>query len=210
MEGLCMLKLIIDGLRREGHHVYSVMDDLKNVPYGGDDVLVPEKDMDPISFLMENVDELGVDYVYPIAPDRELGIIASKLKGEVDMICSEPDAIKTAADKWQTYKTLEEKGLRQPETFEGSCPKKNFVVKPRYGVGCEGVCISSVAGSESINQEYIRGVDASVSVFSDGRNSKAICLNKQHIIRTGNLLGYSGGFAPLSHPLRDDAFVLAE
>ncbi|MEA1924323.1 MAG: ATP-grasp domain-containing protein, partial [Candidatus Altiarchaeota archaeon] len=67
-----------------------------------------------------------------------------------------------------------------------------------------------VAGSESINQEYIRGVDASVSVFSDGRNSKAICLNKQHIIRTGNLLGYSGGFAPLSHPLRDDAFVLAE
>ncbi|OYT54852.1 MAG: hypothetical protein B6U72_01195 [Candidatus Altiarchaeales archaeon ex4484_2] len=207
MEGLCMLNLIVDGLRREKHHVYSVIGELNNI---GGDVVVLEKQMDPASFLMEKVDELGVDYVYPIAPDRELAVIASTLKGEVDAVCSEPDALEKAADKWQTYILLKKKGLRQPETFKDRCPKKNFLVKPRYGVGCEGVSLNSGTSRESINQEYIKGTDASVSVFSDGRNSKAVSLNKQHITRTGNILGYSGGVVPLSHPLSDDAFILAE
>ncbi len=210
MEGLCMLNLIVDGLRKAGHHVHPIIGDSINVPYGGIDVLVSEKHMDPITFLMEKADELDVDYVYPIAPDRMLGDITSTLKGEVELVCSDPDAINTAADKWQTYVILEDEGLKQPETFKDQHPGKNFLVKPRYGVGCEGVRLGSGAGSESINQEYIHGVDASVIVFSDGRNSKAICLNKQKITLKGRILNYDGGVVPLSHPLRDDAFVSAQ
>ncbi len=205
-----MLDLIVGGLRREGHHVYPVIGELNTTLYHGGDVMVLGKEMDTTSFLLEKVDELGAEYVYPIAPDRELAVIASTLRGEVEVVCSEPDAIETAADKWQTYLTLKKKGLRQPETFKGCSPKKNLVVKPRYGVGCESVSLGSEASRESINQEYIKGTDASVTVFSDGRKSKAVSLNKQHITRAGKLLGYGGGFVPLSHPLREEAFVSAE
>ncbi|OYT27382.1 MAG: ATP-utilizing protein, partial [Candidatus Altiarchaeales archaeon ex4484_96] len=82
----------------------------------------------------------------------------------------------------------------------------------RFGAGCEGIMFNRVKQKkdEYIMQEYIEGVDASVSLFSNGAESMAVSLNKQKIIQTGNYLNYCGGVVPLKHVLRDEAFQLAE
>jgi len=105
----------------------------------------------------------------------------------------------------------------------------NFPVifKPSDGVSCSGVSVVSneeqVAGAidkikrassskHFLIQELIKGAAASVSLLSTGSNAVSISLNRQDVtIETPEACSsYSGGAAPFGHPLRAEAFEVAE
>ena len=72
-EGLPMLKLIAEGLHREKHEVSVIIADrLSNL---FPDSIRIDKSRNFLSFLDETVKELSIDYVFPIAPDKELADI---------------------------------------------------------------------------------------------------------------------------------------
>ena len=112
------------------------------------------------------------------------------------------------------------------KTVRGSL---NFPVifKPSDGVSCSGVSVVSneeqvVGAIDKIKrassskhfliQELIKGAAASVSLLSTGSNAVPISLNRQDVtIETPEACSsYSGGAAPFGHPLRAEAFEVAE
>jgi predicted ATP-grasp superfamily ATP-dependent carboligase len=105
----------------------------------------------------------------------------------------------------------------------------NFPVifKPSDGVSCSGVSVvrneEQIAGAVDkikvsssskhfLVQELIKGAATSVSLLSTGSNAVSISLNRQDVtIETPeNCSSYSGGAAPFDHPLRAEAFEVAE
>ncbi len=116
-------------------------------------------------------------------------------------------AIENLHEKWQSEDPL--------------TPLK-LIIKPLVGVDCENiVVISDIAdlsydleeifppGSRIIVQEYIRGIDISVSLISDGKKALPISLNEQYIT-IGNAKGtYFGGKIPYESKYRDEAFEIA-
>jgi hypothetical protein len=103
-----------------------------------------------------------------------------------------------------------------------------IVVKPNDGAGCEGVRLANnreelskalkIAGRERskerlLLQEYIRGIDASVSVLSS-RSGHAVplSLNRQMVeLRSPNdaCSTYQGGYTPFDHPLKSVTYGCA-
>jgi hypothetical protein len=101
------------------------------------------------------------------------------------------------------------------------------VFKPSDGVSCSGLSVvneeSQVeraiaktkavsAAKEFIVQEFVRGEAASVSLLCTGAEAMAISLNRQNIkLATPEAASsYEGGAAPFDHPLRREAFTIAE
>ncbi len=216
MEGVSMLKLIASGLEKEGHDVSILIDNEFTNLVSGYNLIKTDETQDYLSFLEETAHGYDFDYVFPIAPDRELGDIVSRLHSSgIKTLSSDPEAINKAADKWTTYKILKKGGIPQPDTFlEAPSVDYQLIVKSRFGVGCENLHLldneSMISLDEMIVQEYIDGVHASVTLFTDGRESKAVSLNEQFISFSGDGSEYSGGRVPLSHPLEEKAFTLAE
>ena len=102
-----------------------------------------------------------------------------------------------------------------------------LIFKPANGVSCCGLSVvrneDQVAGAvgkikrESSSkhflvQELIEGAAASVSLFSTGGDATAISLNRQDVtIETPEACSrYSGGAVPFDHPLKSEAFAVAE
>jgi len=102
-----------------------------------------------------------------------------------------------------------------------------MIFKPSDGVSCSGVSVvcneEQVAGAVNkikmsssskhfLVQELIKGVAASVSLFSTGSNAVSISLNRQDVtIETPEKCSsYSGGAVPFSHPLQTEALEVAE
>lgn len=102
-----------------------------------------------------------------------------------------------------------------------------MVFKPVDGVGCSGLSIvkeeaqveSAVAKvkAQSTNkhflaQEYIQGESASVSLLSNGKKALALSLNKQNVTlaEPDGTSSYDGGVVPFEHPLKHEAFTLAQ
>lgn len=105
----------------------------------------------------------------------------------------------------------------------------NYLVifKPVDGVGCSGLSIvkdeaqnqkalakikAESKDTRFIAQEFINGESASVSVLSTGKKALAISLNKQNVTLAGPdaVSSYNGGCVPFGHPLKQEAFALAE
>ena len=101
------------------------------------------------------------------------------------------------------------------------------IFKPSNGVSCIGLSVvrnkEQVAGAVDkikmlssskhfLVQELIKGVAASVSLFSTGSNAVSVSLNRQDVtIETPeNCSRYRGGVVPFGHPLETKAFEVAE
>jgi hypothetical protein len=101
------------------------------------------------------------------------------------------------------------------------------VFKPADGVSCGGLSIvkedahveaaiakvrAESARKHFIVQEFIRGKAVSVSLLCTGAEALAISLNKQNIkLATPEAASvYEGGVVPFDHPLKGEAFTLAE
>ncbi len=101
------------------------------------------------------------------------------------------------------------------------------VVKPADGVACIGLSVvkneaqiekalakvkTNSANKYLIIQEFKNGESASVSLLSNGKRARALSLNKQNLTLSDpdSVSSYDGGCVPFEHPLREEAFALAE
>ena len=102
-----------------------------------------------------------------------------------------------------------------------------LIFKPSDGVSCGGLSIirnenhvaagvgkirRQTANKRFLVQELINGAAASVSVLSTGNHVAPVSLNQQEVtLETPEALSsYSGGALPFGHPLRVEAFAVAE
>jgi predicted ATP-grasp superfamily ATP-dependent carboligase len=102
-----------------------------------------------------------------------------------------------------------------------------MIFKPLNGVSCCGLSVvtneDQVAGAVSkiksessskhfLVQELIKGDAASVSLISTGGDAATISLNRQDVtMETPEACSrYSGGAVPFDHPLKSEAFAVAE
>ena len=101
------------------------------------------------------------------------------------------------------------------------------VFKPVDGAGCSGLSIIKEEGqmgkaltmirdeskfSHFVVQEFVEGESVSVSLLAAKNKGLAISLNRQDTAMSGPeaLSSYNGGCIPFNHPLKQEAFDLAE
>jgi predicted ATP-grasp superfamily ATP-dependent carboligase len=102
-----------------------------------------------------------------------------------------------------------------------------LIFKPSDGVSCDGLSVArnenqaaaavskikrETTSKHFLVQELINGAAASVSLLSTGNHIAPISLNQQDVtLKTPEALSsYSGGAVPFEHPLRAEAFAVAE
>lgn len=117
-------------------------------------------------------------------------------------------AIENLHEKWQAEDPL--------------TPLK-LIIKPLMGVDCEDIVIIEniedltldldkifTPGSRVIVQEYVDGVDISVSLLSDGKKAIPISLNQQFVELKNDKGTYLGGKIPYESKYKDEAFEIAK
>ena len=117
-------------------------------------------------------------------------------------------AIENLHEKWQAEDPL--------------TPLK-LIIKPLMGVDCEDIVIIEniedltldldkifTPGSRIIVQEYVDGVDISVSLLSDGKKAIPISLNQQFVELKNDKGTYLGGKIPYESKYKDEAFEIAK
>jgi hypothetical protein len=154
---------------------------------------------------------------------------------------STSDAIEKVTDKTAFCEHVKQLGLRVPETVPLNAGdsveeikrairgKMAFplVFKPVDGASCSGLSIVRNWGQvatavkkifnesscpQFMAQEFISGVDASVSLIATGTKALPISLNKQNVIlgTPDSTSSYEGGLVPLDDPISDEVFAAAE
>lgn len=116
-------------------------------------------------------------------------------------------AIENLHEKWQAEDPL--------------TPLK-LIIKPLIGVDCEDIVILEKIedltldldkifkpGSRIIVQEYIEGIDVSVSLLSNGKKAIPISFNKQYVELKDDKGIYIGGKLPFENEYKDEAFQIA-
>jgi predicted ATP-grasp superfamily ATP-dependent carboligase len=178
----------------------------------------------------------SVDAVWLIAPETD-GCLA-RLAARVErrrkaLLGSSSDAVRRASDKASLPRRLARLGVRHPATRaldRDVSPERAaceigypVIVKPVRGAGSQGVCLVRHArelrcaidrarranrGGRVILQEYIQGVDASVSLVADGRRATALTVNAQ-ALGSSPRFAYRGGETPFDHALAVEALAAA-
>ena len=97
-----------------------------------------------------------------------------------------------------------------------------LIIKPLVGVDCEDIVVIEniedltldldkifTPGSRVIVQEFIEGIDVSVSLISDGNKAIPISLNQQFVELKNDKGTYLGGKLPYESKFRDEAYEIA-
>lgn len=240
VEGFSMLKLVAEGLKTSGYYTIVALGSgimRWNSRIDVDEIIRINPDYSEKNItgkILEIAGKHGINFVFPIAPDNKLAEIAKFLNSHgVPYIAPEPDSVEISADKWRTYLNLKNAGIPTPETMQIekntgiSEIESNFgyplIIKKMDGISCEGLYkvrnrkelenILNIINKEKQNfiaQKFIEGTDASVTVFSNGRNSVAVSLNRQDIRLSAHGSEYMGGEVPFNHPQKKSAFRIAE
>ena len=152
-------------------------------------------------------------------------------ENNVRIYTSSAEACFKTSDKYETYLELFNI-IPQPESYKftvdsngdwiGKIKKLKFdklIIKPLIGVDCEDIIVVDDSfdnfdnifsrGSEIIVQEFIEGIDVSVSLISDGKKAVPISLNKQFIDIENNNQTYIGGTLPYENEYKNKAFEIA-
>lgn len=136
------------------------------------------------------------DAVWPIAPESE-GVLqaisywveASGLK----LLGSSSEAVALTADKYRLFKRLEDQRIPLVKTYTFAeldvLPSGPWVIKPRDGVGCEGIVrVNSVVDFKAVTdpekfiiQPFEAGKLLSLSCLFKGGRGVLICMNEQSI-----------------------------
>jgi len=158
----------------------------------------------------------------------------------IDSLNCSIDSINPICNKLKLYERLKENGLPVPKTDEVTIEEdveksqkiiENIgfpvIIKPKEGIGCQGlsivkkfpqlpIAISKVKKEAKTNtyliQEFVKGINASVSLITNGKKAIPLTLNLQTIdLNTPDKASsYIGGMVPLDHELKDEAFHIAK
>lgn len=183
------------------------------------------------------------EYVALMAPESGgvlLNLVEAAIESGTKVLGPNPEAILLGTDKLKTLELARRLNIPVPSTlpitkmdtegFASATRELGYpvVIKPRYGVGCEDVylvrnnddlakCLKSLSKSqheEFLVQEYVPGVDASVSVIANGVSCAPLTLNRQFVRISPPLPGegsmYGGGYTPLSHSSGEKAIAYSK
>lgn len=222
VEGFSMLRLVVEELRKCGVSVVTTLDSrIKECAQLNADKIY---DIHPGEDVLEKIEDISrrADSTYLIAPGPELLRLARFLESKgISHLSSNVSAIEVTLDKGETAIALKRAGLPVPEIYEEGNVKFPCVVKPVDGVGCTDTYLlysqedfqkaKGKLGSRFILQEYIEGIDASVTLVSNGREAMPISLNHQnvHLSTPDNRSRYRGGFTPLDNELSGECMDVA-
>jgi predicted ATP-grasp superfamily ATP-dependent carboligase len=156
----------------------------------------------------------------------------------VPLLNCRSSAIQSVSNKAALSETLNHKSIKTPKTFvynfsdsvkEAIKSKIDFpvVIKPLDGVGCSGLSLvkdesqikdaiakinEELASEAFVIQKYLNGKAVSVSLLCAGNKALPVSLNQQ-IVNLGapkEISNYLGGYIPLDHPLKQEAFKAAK
>jgi predicted ATP-grasp superfamily ATP-dependent carboligase len=136
------------------------------------------------------------DAVWPIAPESE-GILEAISywveESGLKLLGSSSEAVALTADKYRLFKRLEHQGIPVVKTYTFAeldvLPSGPWVLKPRDGVGCEGIVqVKSIVGFKAVTdperfiiQPFEAGKLLSLSCLFKGGRGALICMNEQRV-----------------------------
>lgn len=146
---------------------------------------------------------------------------AETLAHGLPVLGTSPEVAARFLDKVSTQEFFESLGVPVPRLLpDGQYPA---MIKPRSGSGgwrnrvvCsreeESLWHEEFEGMESISQEIVSGIPASVSCLADGKgNARALAANRQILRDEGvSAFGFCGSQTPLEHPLAPRMIAYAE
>jgi len=194
-EGFAMLHTLVSSFQRIGCEVYYLTREI--LMNCGTPIFIQSFERGIEEFSKE------VDATLIIAPDEILGEMTEKIHSE--NLGSPADSVRICADKLRCYERLEDEGIRTPF----SCSSELYVVKPRFGCGCQNTFLSECAESsdELISTPFIKGEHISVSAIG-GEHPRALAANEQFIIfEESGKVRYDGNRTPIKVP--EDILELA-
>uniref|UniRef100_A0A7J2TKK4 ATP-grasp domain-containing protein n=1 Tax=Archaeoglobus fulgidus TaxID=2234 RepID=A0A7J2TKK4_ARCFL len=169
VEGLAMFKALFKGFSK----YYNVVSFVRQIFC--DELGLPEGKIEDMEKWLEKCDAFLI-----VAPEDDLLLL--KLTKRAEKYCknlgSSSRAIEITSDKWKLYKKLKNKVL-MPETSKKEL-KGDFIVKPRISCGGEGIHFSKSVPKGYIAQEYIKGMNLSVSLILD-EDIRVVSVNEQII-----------------------------
>ncbi|MGQ9468722.1 MAG: ATP-grasp domain-containing protein [Nitrososphaerales archaeon] len=158
----------------------------------------------------------------------------------IDSLNCTINSIGSVCNKLKLYEKLKENGLSVPKTNKVKIDEgiekaqeivENIVfpiiIKPSEGIGCHGLSIvkkfsqlplaikkikEEARTDTYLIQEFVKGIDASVSLISNGKKAMPLTLNLQMISLNppNETSSYIGGIVPFEHELKESAFHTAK
>ncbi|MEM3383517.1 MAG: ATP-grasp domain-containing protein [Nitrososphaerales archaeon] len=158
----------------------------------------------------------------------------------VESLNCDVSSINIVCDKFKLYERLKENGLSIPKTYKVKIDEEiekiqkivrnisfPLIVKPVEGIGCYGLSVvksfsqlpiainkikEEVKTNACIIQEFVKGIHASVSLISNGKEAIPLTLNLQiiNLNTPDKASSYLGGIVPFDHELKDRAFHTAK
>ncbi len=143
------------------------------------------------------------DFALVIAPETDWNLLKlTKIveEREVPNLGSSSEAIAITSDKWTLYQKLKGK-VEMPKTSLKPIDPP-FIIKPRVSCGGEGIRIADNVPDGYIAQEFIKGIDLSVSLIV-GDSVEVLSINRQII----ESFRYKGAIVPFD--FREDVVETA-
>lgn len=237
-EAYAMLRYIVEDFREAGFEVYTTLDHriAKIVPplRAHQVKVVSSWDLDFFRDLLGDVD--AVFLIAPETDNVLYSLASEVVKAGAKLFGPLPSAIELTTDKSKLLDVAEKLGLKVPrhslsKTSSSAASVEKTVQGIGYpvvfkvldGAGSEGLSLVSRADEipqamEKIRrvsnrdlflvEEFVPGVDASVSLLSNGEKAFPLSLNFQYVkVRGPNEESiYEGGYVPLKHKLKEQAF----
>ena len=209
-EGYAMLKTLYDGFCEFFSEVSVIVD--SSVSKHCDFENKIESSGDFFDVILDRSSDF--DYCLIIAPESDGVLEKCVTLSKCQFLGPKPQAIALCADKFKTYEIANNCGVLFPKTYLSNDTidlNPPFLIKNRDGVGCDGIRLTHEIPSQKdvIVQEYIEGVDVSLSLIVNDDKINNIGFNKQDIIKSDHF-EYVGGYTPFEHHLRHDCIEIAE
>lgn len=133
------------------------------------------------------------DYFLPICPESDLVLyeyVEQLYKKVPNMIISDPETIRLTSDKKEFYSYCSNHNIPNPNNYIKKIKDRKFIMKDRFGCGCNNVKIInkkiSYDENKMILNTYIQGESYSVSLFVRKNGYLLISINKHQIIVNNN------------------------
>lgn len=157
------------------------------------------------------------DYFLPICP--ELDLIFYNYINEINlcvenMKISTPKDLLVASDKLLLKKICNEHSISHADTYISKLKQPLYVIKDRYGCGCNDVRVTinknSQIPSNRIIEKYIHGDSYSVNLYISDTEYEILTINQQIINRYNNILKLEGINVNIYPYFRNSLFKFVE